>query len=368
MSNPVLSKDIGGAAGLPAGNDAAVVRTSGGGYEMAALVGGDTVILGWDIDRHADRSDLLGFGIRRTCSDPARPDDARVCWLSHGSRFRHGSEPSDGGTYSSRTEPLQGFWYCDASVEAGLDYTYTLMPVRGTPALRQVEQALTLAVRPCAADADAAKPTMSACTLPLSTAQIVGARAVSALVLELLERAKSAVFVVSPKPLTDAVTQRINALDPGTIVYGIAPRAAPPRPGLRRSNTMQLLDPVLDTAAAGCPFRGVQGEFEFACSSAVVVDPWGDDPQALFWSHAARNGFVRHAPDALLVDGDRAVAAVAASSILKRFRRLKEAEARTWPLPPRRILEQDGRWSGIYFSRFAPQNRYREREVFAGRP
>ena len=55
-----------------------VVRARQGVFSAAALVGSHTVILGWDVDPAYDRSNLLGFAVRRTVFDPASGDFTNV--------------------------------------------------------------------------------------------------------------------------------------------------------------------------------------------------------------------------------------------------------------------------------------------------
>ena len=43
-----------------------VIRARRGNYNAAALVGVNSIILGWNVNDSVDRTDLLGFGVKRT--------------------------------------------------------------------------------------------------------------------------------------------------------------------------------------------------------------------------------------------------------------------------------------------------------------
>ncbi len=64
-----------------------IVKGSQGLFNATALVGMHAVILSWNMDSTADRSDLLGFAIKRTAfSQDGTPFEMR--WLKGQKRFK----------------------------------------------------------------------------------------------------------------------------------------------------------------------------------------------------------------------------------------------------------------------------------------
>ncbi|MEZ5991905.1 MAG: hypothetical protein R3E76_06095 [Planctomycetota bacterium] len=126
-----------------------VVRASAGNgtYSAAALVGVNSVILGWSMDENADRSDLLGFAVRRTDYDPDTGETLRLDWLSGQKRFA-GLQDDAGFDVRSDQAPFQRFRWGDYTVNPKRSYRYEIFPMRGKPGDLERDGKITLNVRP----------------------------------------------------------------------------------------------------------------------------------------------------------------------------------------------------------------------------
>ncbi len=376
-----------------------VVRASTRGYELAALVGDDAVILGWTMDDYIDRSDLLGFGIKRRRRHPAMQQDADCQWLPNHRRFAfHDSDAcSTDAQYSTQSDPLQQFYFLDYAVEPGFTYTYSVVPIRGTPTLKYFEEPISvtlqaLRTRPDGFDAvrvtDArltmtgrypranghAADTASGChefmSCPHSVHQrrTLDATQLAALVTAHTDQARSAVFQYSAVPLPDPVRAVVEQVNSGRLLYGVAPRRdrLPPR-----HNTVLLSTPASRDDLRHLAFSDSVGPRRGVYSSAIVTDPWSRSPQILLWTE------IRHASapaefDTLLIKRDKRSAASLATCIFQAYTagRLPSVQRNADRGTARRVrnLEPDGRWSNIYFSKQAASHKYREREIFSGHP
>ena len=134
--------------------NAAVVRADTRDYRISALVGRETVLLGWSVAEHVDRSDLLGFGVKRCRLDPESWQLLESEWVTQERHFQSHNGHGRRQLYSTRTDPLQQFSWCDNSVEPGFAYRYSVAPVRGTPALLQFEAPVSVELQTQAAVAD----------------------------------------------------------------------------------------------------------------------------------------------------------------------------------------------------------------------
>jgi hypothetical protein len=124
-----------------------VIRTEAGDYSAAALVGANTVILGWNVDPQRDRSDLLGFAVRRTDFDPQTGEVLRLRWLNGQKRFE--SMAGDAGIeVRSDQAPFQRFRWSDYTVRPERSYLYEILPMRGEPGRLEREEPIRLHLRP----------------------------------------------------------------------------------------------------------------------------------------------------------------------------------------------------------------------------
>jgi phosphatidylserine/phosphatidylglycerophosphate/cardiolipin synthase-like enzyme len=100
-----------------------------GGLTVNAIAGTHVVGLGFDLSE-AKRKDCLGFAIQRE----DHTEDERY-WLSGTKTFKE-TDPGlgPGGQVSSRQHPFQTFQWADYSAKPEHDYTYTIVPLRGSPA------------------------------------------------------------------------------------------------------------------------------------------------------------------------------------------------------------------------------------------
>lgn len=126
---------------------APVVRAQNGDYSAAALVGANTVVLGWNMAPDRDRTDLLGFAVRRTDLDPETGEVLRLDWLKGQKRFKSVSD--DGGIdVRSDQAPFQRFRWSDYTVSAQRAYVYEVFPMRGEAGKLEREDPVRLDLRP----------------------------------------------------------------------------------------------------------------------------------------------------------------------------------------------------------------------------
>jgi phospholipase D-like protein len=103
-------------------------RRTEAGLTVNAIAGTHVVLLGLDLDA-AHRSGCLGFAIQRE----DHTEDERS-WLTGMKTFK-ATDPGlgPGGRVSSRAHPFQTFQWADYSAKPGHDYTYTVVPLYGSP-------------------------------------------------------------------------------------------------------------------------------------------------------------------------------------------------------------------------------------------
>ncbi len=104
-------------------------KRSHDGLTVNAIAGTHVVLLGLDLT-DARRKGCLGFAIRRE----DHTEDERY-WMS-GMKAFQATDPGlgPGGQASSRDQPFQTFQWSDYSAKPEHDYTYTVLPLYGTPA------------------------------------------------------------------------------------------------------------------------------------------------------------------------------------------------------------------------------------------
>ena len=106
------------------------VSNQAGGFAVRAIAGSYVILLGMDATPQA-ASDLLGFGIRR--KDWARD---REDWLEGMRTFEETApHPMPGELFGTNKQPIQGFLWGDYTVKPDRRYTYTIVPITGTPAV-----------------------------------------------------------------------------------------------------------------------------------------------------------------------------------------------------------------------------------------
>jgi phosphatidylserine/phosphatidylglycerophosphate/cardiolipin synthase-like enzyme len=112
------------------------------GLTVNAVAGTHVVSLGMDLSP-ARRRDCLGFAIRRE----DHTEDERQ-WLRGLKTFRE-TDPGlgPGESVSSRDHPFQAFQWADYSAKPGHDYTYTVIPLTGTPGELGRSRAASVRVR-----------------------------------------------------------------------------------------------------------------------------------------------------------------------------------------------------------------------------
>jgi len=117
-------------------------KRTASGLTVNAVAGNHVVLLGLDLD-DARRKGCLGFAIQRE----DHTEDERY-WL-RGMKTFEATDPGlgPGGQASSREHPFQTFQWSDYSAKPAHDYTYTVLPLHGTPAKLTEGQAVSVRVR-----------------------------------------------------------------------------------------------------------------------------------------------------------------------------------------------------------------------------
>ena len=125
-----------------------VVRTRNSeGYSACALVGINSVLLGWNMKENIDRSDFMGFAVNRCEYDPDTEELLRKFWLNGKKRFA-GGHGDVGLDVRSDQGPFQRFRWSDYTVHPSRAYTYEIIPMFGQPHNLQRAKPLYLNIRP----------------------------------------------------------------------------------------------------------------------------------------------------------------------------------------------------------------------------
>ena len=353
-----------------------VVREDTRDYSLTALVGRETVVLGWTVADNIDRSDLLGFGVKRSRFDLDSPRLLESRWVTQERHFNAHNGHGRRQLYSTRTDPLQQFSWCDISVEAGFRYEYSVVPVRGTPALMQFEAPVMLELSMTASltpTRQSATPTRGVSSPDKGAAAAAGvdtaralfgdteyldSRHIESALVELAGMATSCIFVYSPIPLGHDVAKTLADVGPDILVYGIAPC----EPATSPCGRIRMLAPNPSVEAGRFALSNPLDAYE-DFNAALVIDPWGDAPQTLLWDNAP--AATRQLAS---MSSEPRIAADVAAAVFRSFLSRQAAAVARPASPLDDLLLTDGRWSGIYFSPSSASHKCREREVLAGQP
>src|ERR671930_981527 len=103
-------------------------KRTGTGITVNAIAGTHVVLLGFDL-ASTKRRGCLGFAIQRE----DHSEDERY-WMTGMKTFK-ATDPGlgPGGQASSRDHPFQSFQWADYSAKPEPDYTFTVVPLYGTP-------------------------------------------------------------------------------------------------------------------------------------------------------------------------------------------------------------------------------------------
>lgn len=358
-----------------------VARASSRDYELAALVGDDAVILGWTMADSIDRSDLLGFAVKRTRRDVATGDERDCQWLRNHRRFALCGQPAGDEETTTRSDPLQQFFFLDYAIASGNAYSYSVQAVRGTPTLRYYEAPVSVTVHANAQWPDkpnsleaatssaavTAAPAIVPCPLSRQRHSVVAPGEVAGLVRRMTDAARSAVFLYSSVPLPGAVMDVVREVNSGRLLYGLVPGSDDQLADLRRAhNTVHLSRPVSGQRLE--PVAVCEPEAGFTCyTSALVTDPWSRSPRVLLWSDMPGTTPTRSI-EARLLSRDKRGAARLAVGIFQAYANGRLPQVGHAGGDGLRRLEPDGRWSNVYFSRHAASHKFRQREIFSGHP
>ena len=124
-----------------------IVRAKRGDLRGAMMVGTNSAIIGWNIDKDKRPNDLMGFAVRRTEYDPETREVLRIGWLNGQKRFATGDDDT-GADVRSDQAPFQRFRWSDYTIKAGSSYRYDVYPMLGRPGDLERGDPLTFNVRP----------------------------------------------------------------------------------------------------------------------------------------------------------------------------------------------------------------------------
>jgi hypothetical protein len=117
-------------------------RRTHGGLTVNAIAGTNMVYFGLDL-AEAKRKGCLGFAIQRE----DHTEDEKV-WMRGMKTFEVTlPEPDPGVLVSSREHPFQSFQWADYSAKPGYEYTYTTIPLYGTPSKLKEGEPVSLKVQ-----------------------------------------------------------------------------------------------------------------------------------------------------------------------------------------------------------------------------
>jgi phosphatidylserine/phosphatidylglycerophosphate/cardiolipin synthase-like enzyme len=104
-------------------------KVNGNGLVLQAIAGTYVVMLGWDIKDNSKKTGLLGFAIQRI------DHTENETYFMRGMKTFPDATPKlpVGGTASSHDQPFQSFQWADYAAKPGHSYTYTIIPMYGSP-------------------------------------------------------------------------------------------------------------------------------------------------------------------------------------------------------------------------------------------
>lgn len=123
-------------------------------FSATALVGVNSLILGWSANDQVDRSKLLGFGIRRSDYDGVSGVLIRSEWFYGNKKFRFQQNAGFGSSIPTYQAPFQRFNWNDYTLEPGKFYKYEIVPFWDDPKNLRASAAVELMVTPSANEVD----------------------------------------------------------------------------------------------------------------------------------------------------------------------------------------------------------------------
>jgi phosphatidylserine/phosphatidylglycerophosphate/cardiolipin synthase-like enzyme len=117
-------------------------------FQATALVGVNSLVLGWSIGEYVDRKKLLGFGIRRTDYDAETMVEIRSEWFYGNKRFAFQANMGFGATIPSYVAPFQRFNWNDYTLSSSKVYKYEIVPLWDDPKKPRQSEAIELMVKP----------------------------------------------------------------------------------------------------------------------------------------------------------------------------------------------------------------------------
>lgn len=125
------------------------IKKTRGGLTVQAVVGNHGAFFGFDLTSDA-RKGCLGFALHRVDHT-----ENESYWLSGFKTFRSVvPKPTSTVIYPSNRHPVQSMWWGDYSAKPSHEYTYTIVPVYGTPGAPVVDEATSVSLDARTGDPD----------------------------------------------------------------------------------------------------------------------------------------------------------------------------------------------------------------------
>jgi len=191
--------------------------------------------------------------------------------------------------------------------------------------------------------------------------------------IELLKKAKSAVFVSAPFALDKRIIAALGQNDLDVIEYGLVNTTAKKKiAGLNRYYSLFFTPSRLESYMGRAWDARAFGKHKIHAKT-MVIDPWSRTPTVLFGSANFSEPSCRENDEnSFLVRGNQRLAAILTTEFMRMFDHYKSRsfinQISTHTAGSESYLKEDGSWSDIYFRRHEKSYKFRDRTVFAGKP
>ncbi len=189
-------------------------------------------------------------------------------------------------------------------------------------------------------------------------------------IVDLIGKAKDAIFISCPFGLDAAIVEALNANQHCILEYGLVntTNRAKLKKVLKKDVNSWFASPAyLKEFDARLWDAKAYGNHKIHVKS-LVVDPWGANPRAFLGSANFSDESVnKNDENAFLIERDPRVAAIAITEFMRMFDHYKFRDfmSRTKKKTEQRNLDGTGAWTTKYYS--PTSSSFRDREVFAGR-
>lgn len=191
--------------------------------------------------------------------------------------------------------------------------------------------------------------------------------------IELIQGAKSAVFVSAPFGVDQRILDAIDQSDRNVVKYGLANATAQSRvKDLNGWYTRFFWPSKMET------FNGERWDAKaFGAhkihTKSIIVDPWSNDSTVMVGSANFSEASSKHNDEnTLVIKGDHRITAILATEFMRMYDHYKSRFyakdfAERGVEPGFAPLKADSSWADTYFKRHHMSHKFRDRQVFSGR-